>query len=212
VRAIFLWAAFLVSILSCACLIGRSQTKENLAKVSFLKIDQEKVLSLQPLSEVGIILLALDTCSIKVNGQPVELRSGERKFLHGRRTVILAPFGSGSVSLVAVNIVTAAQALTFDSLEILPRKELEDGSDRNDTLLVALAPLKLREVRDLSDEDEPWKSGPPRMIELEKGQFTWLKPGVHRLRNTGNSAARFVTIEWGAMISCCASSRPAPGR
>jgi hypothetical protein len=48
----------------------------------------------------------------------------------------------------------------------------------------------------MAEEGKPWKAGPQRRLELQKGETAWLKEGMHRMRNLGNSAARFITIEW----------------
>jgi hypothetical protein len=95
-----------------------------------------------------------------------------------------------------VEVVSARQPLTIEATTLAPNQELEDASDRNSTLLVAIAPLRLRDVSDLAEEGVPWKAGPQRRIELQKGETAWLNKGMHRVRNAGNSVARFVTIEW----------------
>jgi hypothetical protein len=98
--------------------------------------------------------------------------------------------------LVVVNVRTARQAQTFDRVELGPGKIMEDASDRNETLLVALTPLRLRDIINNSDEDEPPNYGRSRSIELPAGKTAWLPPGMHKITNVGGSLARFVTIEW----------------
>jgi len=153
-------AAFLLllCVLFGALGISAAQSYERLARVSVATLHGSKYLSIEPLSEIGVILLAVDDCTITVNGSPVALKSGERSFVHG-------------------NV-------------------MEDASARGETLLVALTPLRLRDIIDNSDEDEPPNYGQPRSIELPVGKTTWLPPGMHQITNVGGSVARFVTIEW----------------
>jgi hypothetical protein len=54
---------------------------------------------------------------------------------------------------------------------------------RNNTLLVAITPLRLEQA-------------PSGIIELRSGEAYWLSQGTHRLRNAGSRPARFVTVEF----------------
>jgi hypothetical protein len=117
-------------------------------------------LNIKPLSRIEVILLAVDDCAIMVNGSPVALKSGERRFVHGRQTVNVSSSDKRPALLVVVNVRTARQAQAFDRIELLPGKVTEDASARNETLLVALVPLRLRDIIDNSGEGEPTKLRP----------------------------------------------------
>jgi hypothetical protein len=54
---------------------------------------------------------------------------------------------------------------------------------RNNTLLVAITPLRLEQA-------------PRAVIELRSGEAYWLPQGTHRLQNAGRPPARFVTVEF----------------
>jgi len=141
-------------------------------------------------------LVALDDCSLIVDKKAVTMKSGQRKFMHGKKEFSIATNTSNPISLVEVDVATVTQALTFGRIKLSPGEETQDASDRNDTLLIAVTRLKLTDVCDLNDEDEAWQPGPARAIDLNSGQFTWLRPGMHAVRNTGTSMADFITIEW----------------
>jgi hypothetical protein len=104
--------------------------------------------------------------------------------------------GSQSALLVIVNVRRARQAQTFDQVELDPGKAMEDASSRNETLLVALSPIRLRDIMNHSDEGEPPSYGEPHSVALEAGKTAWLQPGMHQITNIGGSIAKFVTIEW----------------
>jgi hypothetical protein len=157
--------------------------------------DGESV-SIEPLSRIGVILLAVGDCTILVNGSPADLKAGERQFVHGREIVKISPSGSRPTTLVIVNVKRARQAQTFDRVELTPGKVMEDASSRNETLLVALNALRLRDVINNSDEGEPSNYGQPHTIKLEAGQTVWLQPGMHQITNSGGSKASLASIEW----------------
>ena len=176
--------------------VSASQSYERLARVSVATLHGSEGLSIEPLSEIGVILLAVGECTIMVNGSPVALKSGERSFVHGRQTVNVNSSDTRPAFLLVVNVRTARQAQTFDRIELVPGKAMEDASTRNETLLVALTSLRLRDIIDKSDEGEPLNYGRPRSIELPAGKTAWLPPGMHHITNVGGSLAKFVTIEW----------------
>jgi hypothetical protein len=59
--------------------------------------------------------------------------------------------GVTPVPLVLINVVAETQSLTIESTTLARNQELEDASDRNATLLVAITSLRLRDVRNLTD-------------------------------------------------------------
>ena len=153
-------------------------------------------MNFQATSDEGFVLVAIQDCVIQINGTSINLKAGDYKTISGKRGLEIAQSGLITIPLVLVEVVSARQPLTIEATTLAPNQELEDASDRNSTLLVAVAPLRLRDVSDLAEEGAPWKASPQRKIELQKGQTAWLKEGMHRVRNMGNSAARFIIIEW----------------
>ena len=194
--------AVLCVVLSLSILIptvswaGFSDSTSRLAEVSLIRLNQETKLSFQPISEQGFVLVAIRDCSVLIDGRSTLLKAGDHKTISGRQSLELAQSGSTPVSLVLIKVVTATQPLTIETTTLARNQELEDASDRNTTLLIAIVPLRLSDVRDQADADEPWKSGSQKTIELQQGQTTWLMRGMHRLRNSGNTTIRFVTVEW----------------
>jgi hypothetical protein len=186
----------LVFVLFLAAGVGLAQSYEKLARVSTVSLHGTEILSIEPLSRIGVILLAIEDCTIRVNGLSVDLKTGERKFVHGVEIVKVSSSGSRPTPLVIVNVKRAQQAQTFDHVELGLGKIMEDASDRNETLLVALNSLRLHDLIDRADEGEPSNYGKPHVIELGAGQTAWLQPGIHQIINVGGSMARFVTIEW----------------
>lgn len=168
------------------------------------KISPAKVLLVRPGSTMrldsqpthkGFVLVALGDCSVLINGHTNNLKAGDHKEVSGG-ILELAPAPSKPTELVLVEVLSASQPLTVQSTTLARNQEVEDASDRNLTLLVAVDALRLSDVRDLSEEEEPWKSAPAKAINLQKGQTVWLQQGMHRLRNAGRTTSRFVTIEW----------------
>jgi hypothetical protein len=171
-------------------------SKKDFAKVSLVQLNRETKLNFQATSDEGFVLVAIQACMIQINGTSTNLKAGDYRTISGKRGLEIAQSGPITIPLVLVEVVFARQPLTIEAATLAPNQELEDASERNSTLLVAIAPLRLRDVRDLAEEGEPWKSGPQRKIELQKGETAWLKEGMHRMRNVGNSVARFIMIEW----------------
>ncbi len=79
--------------------------------------------------------------------------------------------------------------ITLGGTTLSPGVSTQGGEFRGDTLLVAVAPLQLR------DEASPRLNG-DSTLRLAAGEVRWVKEGRHQFRNTGKSAARFVTIEF----------------
>jgi hypothetical protein len=176
--------------------ICQSQQHEELAHVSTLRLHDGESVSIEPLSRIGVVLLAIEDCTIRVNGSPADLKAGERRFVHGREIVKVSPSGSRPTTLLIVNVKRARQAQTFYRFELTPGEVMEDSSSRNETLLVVLNAFRLRDAINNSDEVSPSNYGQPHTIKLEAGQTAWLRPGMHQISNSGGSKASFVTIEW----------------
>lgn len=71
------------------------------------------------------------------------------------------------------------------------RQSFEAAGERGDTLLVALSPLTL------ADDARDTSSNAARAtINLRPGEARWLPAGLHKLRNTSATPARYVTLEF----------------
>lgn len=175
---------------------GFLDSNSRLAEVSLITLNQARKMSFQPISEQGIVLVAIRDCSVLIDGQITPLKAGGHKTIPGQQRLELAQSDPTPVSLILIKVVTTTQPLTIETTTLARNHELEDASDRNTTLLIAIDPLRLRDVLDLAAPDGPWKSGSQKTIELEQGQTSWLRRGMHRLRNSGNNTVRFVTVEW----------------
>ena len=80
--------------------------------------------------------------------------------------------GIGSITLAGTTL-TADQSFT-------------GARNRDDSLLVALTQLQLRDLAD----------GGSSGLQLNPGEVSWIKAGRHQFRNVGQNTARFVTIEF----------------
>jgi hypothetical protein len=95
--------------------------------------------------------------------------------------------------LIIVDIKDARQKLDI-STETMSRG-LYDASDSNERLIIALAPLLLRDVWNTTDESE-WQPSKPLIIRMSAGDVRWIRAGIHHFDNLGPAPARFVLIEW----------------
>ena len=194
------------AVLFCACLAGAAQSRTDqshtdqartdLASVSTISLDPNTTMTLQPKSDAGIIFVAIDTCLLEVNGAPITLQPGERKSVRGTHAVTLSQDATSPATLVIVNVASAKQDLLFGKIELQPGDFHEDSTERTDMLLIAITPLKLADRFALPGDGEHLQWGQAQPMDLAKGQFLWLKPGLHHLLNRADSAARFLTIEW----------------
>jgi len=178
-----------------ACFATQSASTGNLAAVALIQLTHTASRFL-PLSEQGFVVVAMENCSLTVNDRRAALQAGQYKMLPGREPLTLSKAGEAPVSIVLVRVIRSAQNLTLSTTSLAAHEVLEDASSHNATLIVATAPLQLVDEVNKDDEGEPWKSGRRRTLNLGKGQFVWLAPGMHRLRNAGTHAANFVSIEW----------------
>jgi hypothetical protein len=183
----------LVSTMSWAASSG---SNSRLAEVSLITLNQETKLSFQSLSNQGFVLVAVRDCSVLIDGQSTTLKAGDYKKIPGTQSLELTQSGLTTVPFVLIKIVAATQPLTIEATTLARNQELEDTSGRNATLLVAITSLRLHDVRNLAGEGEHWKSSSQKIIELQQGHTVWLTQGMHRLRNSGNTATQFVTVEW----------------
>jgi hypothetical protein len=101
--------------------------------------------------------------------------------------------GDSHARLVIVKPKTAHQELTVGPFIL--SSTIEDASDRNATLLVAVSDCRFRDTRNLGDESE-WIPSKPDIIMMKAGSVRWIRPGIHHFKNLGPMAAKLVSIEW----------------
>ncbi len=168
------------------------------AKVQVTRIDLAPDEAYTPTKEQGgAVWIALDSLVLKTNkgGQDsIKLvRRGESASVDPEAS---AQFGaeSGRAShMLLVEPKTVHQELTVSPFVL--SGSLEDASDRNATLLIALSNCHFRDTRNLGDESE-WVPSKPEMVVMMAGGVKWIRPGIHHFRNLGSSPARMVSIEW----------------
>ncbi len=190
----------LAALLVSATLFTRSgaslvDSQSRLAKVSVLRLNREVKWDSRATPR-RLVLIALEDCLLSIDGKSNRLEAGDYKEVDRGSNLTIDSTGSRPTQLVLIEVLSASQPLTIGSTTLASHEQLEDASDRNPTLLVAVSSLRLNDVRHLAKEDEPWKSDHLPTIKLQKGQAVWLKRGIHRLHNDRETVARFVTIEW----------------
>jgi hypothetical protein len=117
-------------------------------------------------------------------GAAAILGSGEELQFRGR--------SNRHARLVIVKPKMQQQPLTVDSFVL---DSLEDASDRNATLFVAISDCRFRDTRDLGDENKSIL-GKPQVVVMESGSVRWIRPGIHYFKTLGPKVAKVVSIEW----------------
>ena len=171
-------------------------TGANLASIATITLNPQEHVSFFPLSHEGFVLISLGESTVQINGREDSLHLGDAKQLKGEEPLTLSNSLSSSAKFGLIKIKHSSQNLTITSTKLERGEELEDASDRNQTLLIAVTSLHLRDIRDMNDEDELSKPGKAAWLHLLKGQARWISPGMHRLRNFSEASVQFVTIEW----------------
>jgi hypothetical protein len=144
----------------------------------------------------SLVIVSLNNCLVSVNGQMVAFGVGDHREFRAGERIELIPKPSTSPSFVLVDVARTSQPLTILTEDLAAHQQLDDASDRNQTLLIALDHLQITDEKDAGDESEPWKAGHVDLVALRRGQTAWLIPGIHRIRNSSKAPARFLTIEW----------------
>jgi hypothetical protein len=194
--------AFLIIVLalfaSTFALAQQSRVLLNDAKVVVTEVEVSPDASYTlPQSQNGVVWVAIDTASL------LTMRGGQRntRQIHagdsgmrgtGEELQFRADGGSRG-RLVVIHPKTQHQELTVGPFDITT--SLEDASDRNATLLVAITDCRFRDVRNLGDEST-WKSSRPQVVEMMAGSVKWIAPGIHHFENTGRTPAKLLSIEW----------------
>ena len=184
-------AVFLASIIPSVCGANPTVLQRGIARVSIVKLSHAV-----KFGHKNLIVVPLEDCAVLINGHRTALKKGEYKEVNAGDDFSLSPVSTESPRLALVEVGALSQALTITSQSLAAHQELEDASDRNQTLIVALDSLEISDEQNSADEGEPWKPSKIRVIRLQRGETGWLNHGMHRVRNAGGAGARFITIEW----------------
>lgn len=79
--------------------------------------------------------------------------------------------------------------ITLAGTVLAPGERFRSAVERDDTLLIAVTALVLR-------DGDATLTAAAEAMRLQPGEAAWLKSGLHRLQNVGNAPARFVTLEF----------------
>ena len=149
-----------------------------------------------PQGQNGLVWVALDRINfLAVRGDLRESRQihagGSGKGALGEELQFKA---SGSPAhLVIIHPKTPHQELTVGPFVL--GRSIEDASDRNETLLVAITDCRFRDTRNLGDESS-WLPSKPNVISMSAGSVKWTDPDIHHFENLSQTPARLVAIEW----------------
>jgi hypothetical protein len=165
------------------------------AQVSRIQIQARNSQVIHPISGEGMILIALHDCDLSVNGEELVLRGGKFKAIRGSKALLVQALEPTSADFLVVNVRSADQALTVEASSLRGRQSLEDASDRNETLLVAISSVRPGDVWNIGAEDE-WHPAKPKWISLQAREFCWVRAGLNHFENRSGGVAQFITIEW----------------
>jgi hypothetical protein len=147
--------------------------------------------------QTGTVWIALDPVVLleTKGGQQNQRRvhSGDAATVHAGEHVEFRAQRGLPARLVLVRPKMTQQELTVEPFVLTG--SLEDASDRNATLFIAISNSRFRDTRNLGDESE-WKPGKPDTITMRSGSVRWIRSGIHHFKNLGPTAARLVSIEW----------------
>ncbi len=103
--------------------------------------------------------------------------------------------GRQAARLTIIEVKSAIQDLTVQVHNLTPGHALDEASESNDALIIAVTALKLREVWNLEKEDD-WVPSKPIVFALDAGGVRWVAEGEHEFSNLLPVPIRFVTVEW----------------
>jgi hypothetical protein len=116
----------------------------------------------------GSLWVALDNAALLLNGAGATVRTvhaGEAELVAPGTEVFFRSLDNRPFRLIVIAVKRKLQDLTVQASELKAGGELQDASDRNQTLLIALSSLRVRDVQNLASESE-WKPGPPRVVQM----------------------------------------------
>lgn len=149
-----------------------------------------------PKASYGTVWIALDPMRLLVTRdgqqQTRSLQAGEAQFTDGDLQFQADRQGRSRLSLIVAK--KPHQKLTI-SPGFLSGQDVEDASERDATLLVAISAVRFRDTRNLGDESE-WIPSKPRVITMGPASITRLPAGIHRFHQLSRKRANVVAIEW----------------
>src|ERR1022692_3343727 len=167
------------------------------ARVTAVEVFKNTVYTVRPTTSYGAVWIALDDNATITRGHATatanRVRAGDAKTVEHGADVQFRNDNQSTARLIIVEVKEASQELTIGLFDVTT--SLEDASDRNDTLLVAVSALQLRDTWNTGDESE-WLPSKPNNIRMNPGDARWIRPGIHHLKNLGRRPAKFVLVEW----------------
>ncbi len=166
------------------------------ARVTLIELGENARYQITGARKYGSVWISLDSgVLLDFDGNARITSAGEGHAIEaGQIVTFRAREAAGGRVIVVVPKLTC-QPLTVLSNALAPGGEQQDASSRNETLVVAVSSVELRDTRNAGDESV-WISSAPRIIGLRSGQVTWLRAGIHHLKNLLGTPSEFVTIEW----------------
>lgn len=142
----------LAALLVSATLFTRSDASlvdshSRLAKVSVLRLNREVKWDSRATPR-RLVLIALEDCLLSIDGKSNLLEAGDYKEVDRGSNLTIDSTGPRPTQLVLIEVLSASQPPTVGSTTLASHEQLEDASDRNPTLLVAVSSLRLNDVRD----------------------------------------------------------------
>ncbi len=179
--------------------MGQSHVVMNDAKVrvTAVVIPRETLYTLQSTTQRGSIWIALDDARLVTSAAGVaqerKLQAGDAESVRPDDDIQFRNENQSPAHFIIVNVKNASQELTLHVFTV--SKALEDASDRNETLIVAVSPLQLRDIWNTADESQ-WRPSKPDVIRMSPGDVRWIRAGTHHFSNLQRMPAKFVFIEW----------------
>ena len=121
------------------------------------------------------------------------VREGEAAIVGSDEELQFRVESNSHARLVIVKPKMAHQELTVGPFVL--NGTIENASDQNATLLVAVTDARFSDTRNLGDESQ-WIPSKPNIIVMNYGSVRWIRSGIHHFKNLGPMAARLVSIEW----------------
>ncbi|MHB1022637.1 MAG: hypothetical protein ACYC46_14220 [Acidobacteriaceae bacterium] len=150
-----------------------------------------------PKNQLGVVWVALTPLifSQTTHGQQIQkqVASGDAETDNADERSSFRTKDGQPGRLIVVTPKVIQQELTVSPFVI--ENSLEDASDRNATLLVAITDCRFRDIRNRGDESE-WIPGRPDIVMMKSGEVRWIRPGIHHFKNLGPTTAKLVSIEW----------------
>ena len=197
-----------VSLFMCALAITHfaCATSQNshadVATTSIVHVRQGESLDLHAGSSALVVValsrgtVAISHGALNVDRNRLSLEKGDHKMWDQGTEIRVTNVGSSIAELAIVKMKTVGdQQLTVERIKLDPKQILENASDQNLTLVLALDRVSLQDERSKGGEDEPWVKCDSHRIELDAGQTGWMSPGIHQVKNIGAGSAEFLMIE-----------------